>query len=227
VEHEGHEVGRLAFRLPVVPAQSSSQVGLGRLDGPAGEPLGLAYVPPPEGSAARRLVVLLHGAGGSARQGLEILLPVADEHQLLLAAPQSAGRTWDFLRRGYGPDVRRIDGMLERFASEHRVSGLSIAGFSDGASYALSLGITNGDVVDSVIAFSPGFAAPEVRHGSPRLFVSHGISDAVLPIDRCSRRLVPTLQRNGYSVAYEEFDGGHEFPGPIVERAMHWLTEAG
>jgi len=33
-------------------------------------------------------------------------------------------------------------------------------GFSDGASYALSVGITNGDLFTHVIAFSPGFVAP-------------------------------------------------------------------
>ena len=47
---------------------------------------------------------------------------------------------------------------------------LAIGGFSDGASYAVSLGLTNGDLFSHVLAFSPGFAAPARRRGRPRVF---------------------------------------------------------
>ena len=65
-----------------------------------------------------------------------------------------------------------------------------------------------------------------MEHGRPRFFVSHGTEDAVLPIERCSRRLVPALERQGYDVTYEEFAGGHEVPLPIREQALDWLTGA-
>src|SRR3712207_7974813 len=51
------------------------------------------------------------------------------------------------------------------------------AGFSDGASYALSLGIPNGDLFTHLVAFSPGFAAPDGQRGHPRVFVGHGVDD--------------------------------------------------
>ena len=101
-----------------------------------------------------------------------------------------------------------------------------MGGFSDGASYALSLGLANGDVFDSVVAFSPGFAAPLLRHGSPRIFVSHGTSDSVLPIRACSRTLVPRLEGEGYAVTYQEFDGGHVVPTAAVDEAVRWLGRA-
>jgi phospholipase/carboxylesterase len=56
--------------------------------------------------------------------------------------------------------------------------------------------------------------------------VSHGTGDQVLPIDRCSRRLVPALQDDGYDVTYREFDGGHEVPRGMRRRAVTWLTGA-
>ena len=66
-----------------------------------------------------------------------------------------------------GPDVDTIDRSLRTvFAAlpvdPHR---LAISGFSDGASYALTLGLPNGDLFTHVIAFSPGFMQPPSRVG--------------------------------------------------------------
>jgi len=174
------------------------------------------------------LVLLLHGAGGHARQGLDLLRSLADAAGgLLLLAPASRDRTWDLLvGRRYGPDLALIDRALEQTFSRYAVAPerVAIGGFSDGASYALSLGITNGDLFTHVLAFSPGFAAPAGRVGSPRIFVSHGTRDGVLPIDRCSRRIVPDLERSGYEVTCREFDGGHEISPGIALEAVGWFT---
>ena len=101
---------------------------------------------------------------------------------------------------------------------------MAVGGFSDGASYALSLGITNGDLFTHVMAFSPGFMAPAGQMGSPRIFVSHGTRDGVLPIDRCSRRIVPELEHGGYDVRYREFAGGHTISNEIALEAVGWFT---
>ena len=78
-----------------------------------------------------------------------------------------------------------------------REDGSSIKRFEIGfgkAHGALSLGMGNGDLVSHVAAFSPGFAAPDAQVGRPGVFITHGVDDRVLPIDRCSRRLVPRLR---------------------------------
>jgi predicted esterase len=49
----------------------------------------------------------------------------------------------------------------------------------------------------------------------------------VLPIDRCSRRIVPTLRRAGYDVTQREFDGGHAVPPEVVHDAADWFTTEG
>ncbi|MEW2147581.1 phospholipase, partial [Micromonospora vinacea] len=208
------------------PPLAPGRTGLVPMTGPDGERLALGYVPEPAGDgAAYRLVLLLHGAGGSARQGLDLLLPVADAQHLLLVAPDSSAASWDLIAGGFGADVGRIDGLLATVFDTYPVSDVTVGGFSDGASYALSLGLANGDLVDAVLAFSPGFAAPPVTHGRPRIFVSHGVDDRVLPIDVCSRRLVPRLHDLGYEVTYQEFPGGHDIPTPIRDSAIAWLTD--
>jgi predicted esterase len=222
---ESYRHGRLAFRLQP-PIASSARTGLQTFDGSDRTQVGLAYVPSGLGDGPFRVVVLLHGSGGSARQGIELMLPIADRHRFLLLAPKSQWCTWDVIMRGFGPDVRRIDRLLDEVSALWPVNRLAVGGFSDGASYALSLGIANGDLFDSVIAFSPGFAASMIAHGTPRLFISHGINDEVLPINNCSRRLVPRLERAGYPVTYVEFNGAHTVPVELVEQAATWLAAA-
>jgi phospholipase/carboxylesterase len=187
------------------------------------------YVPPTyRAGHPAPLVLLLHGAGGHARQGLDLLRSLADAAGLLLLAPASRDHTWDLLvGRRYGPDLALIDSALEQTFSRYAVASerVAIGGFSDGASYALSLGITNGDLFTHIIAFSPGFMAPAGHTGSPRIFVSHGTRDRVLPIDRCSRRIVPQLERAGYDVLYKEFDEGHTISPEIAKEAVGWFTQ--
>jgi phospholipase/carboxylesterase len=187
---------------------------------------GLLYVPP--GYRRDRpapLALMLHGAGGNAQHSLSLLRSFADSSGILLLAPESRRETWDVIGGGYGPDVAFIDRALEQTFNRYAVDVRRIAfgGFSDGASYALSLGIINGDLSTHVIAFSPGFMSPTRQKGSPRLFISHGTRDQVLPIDRCSRRIVPQVKHAGYDVRYREFDGPHTVPPMIAREAVDWF----
>jgi len=171
------------------------------------------------------LVLALHGAGGDANSGIRWLLPLADEAGTVLVAPASAGRTWDVIVGGFGPDVAFIDEALAAVFFRYAIDAARIAaqGFSDGASYALSIGVTNGDLFSHVIAFSPGFMAPGPIHGKPAVFISHGTQDTVLPIDVTSRRLVPKLERAHYDVTYEEHPGGHGVPPEIAQEGLDWF----
>jgi phospholipase/carboxylesterase len=103
---------------------------------------------------------------------------------------------------------------------------VALAGFSDGATYALALGRANGDRFTHLLAFSPGFLIPARPSGTPGILVSHGLADDVLPIDRCSRKLVPALRRQGYHVRYREFEGRHEVPPAIAREGLDWWLGA-
>jgi len=218
------------------PAPPAAEAAQGRLTARPGEPesddggeglqhLGSALLYVPRGDEPRRLLVYLHGAGGSPDEALANVRPYADDAGLIVLAPKSKAATWDVTQGGFGPDVAAIDRLLEQVFAEHEVDDVAVAGFSDGASYALSLGLSNGDLFRSVIAFSPGFIAYAQPTGAPRLFISHGTHDSVLPIGRTSRRGVPSLRAAGYRVRYREFDGEHEVPPQIAREAVEWLSE--
>ena len=118
------------------------------------------------------LMLWLHGAGRRARN---FLAPeqqaLADSAGVILLVPTSHEYTWDVIaRRGrYGLDVGAIERALESTFSRYAVDPMHVAvgGFSDGASYVLSLGISNGELFTHVLAFSPGFAAPAGRDRGP------------------------------------------------------------
>jgi phospholipase/carboxylesterase len=98
-----------------------------------------------------------------------------------------------------------------------------MAGFSDGASYSLSVGLANGDLFSAVFGFSPGFIAGRGRTGKPPVFISHGTLDRILPIDVCGRLIVAQLKGEGYRVTFREFEGPHTLPPDIAADAMRWF----
>jgi phospholipase/carboxylesterase len=218
----GHARGRLGFN----PRLATGTVG-GRH-----EPLGIGdardgvlYVPD-TAEAKAPIMVWLHGATGSGSAHLRPVLAAADRYGVILVAPDSrSGGTWDLItERRFGPDVAFLDRVLYSIVDrvDADISRLALGGVSDGASYALSVGLANGDVFSAVIAFSPGFLAVPEPVGQPRVFVSHGTDDPILPIDSCSRAFVPHLRDAGYEVMFREFDGGHTVPPPVADEATRW-----
>jgi len=178
----------------------------------------------PDGQLA--VLLYLHGATQSGTGMLRRVGPAADKAGVVLVAPDSRGTTWDAIRGNFGDDVLFLDRVLELVFAKVDVdpSRIAVGGFSDGASYALSLGLSNGDLFPRIVANSPGFVIPAPPSGKPRIFVSHGTSDPILPIDDCSRVIVPRLKAIGYDVTFREFDGRHEVPPAIATEAIAWIT---
>jgi phospholipase/carboxylesterase len=223
------EAGRL--KIPTVTPAGTAGVGRQQIRGLNGH----LYVP----SSYRvteplPLLVLLHKSGGSSLswlppgQAAGSYSAHAEAGRFIILAPNSPGPTWGVGPKSWGDDYVTINRALEMAFTQYAIdrNRLAIGGFSDGASYALSLGLANGDLFGNVIAFSPGFIVRSIGRGRPFLFISHGIGDNVLPIATHSRPFVASLRKNGYSVDFREFSGGHSVPPAISEQAMTWLTAA-
>jgi predicted esterase len=221
-----------AARLTARPAQVNHAAPTGQHKLEVGSKRDSYFYIPPQYTPATPapLALLLHGAGGHAHHGLGLLQHLADDNGMILVAPAATAQTWDVIaRRAYGPDVALLDQALAHVFLHYAVdpARLAIGGFSDGASYALSVGLANGEVFTHVIAFSPGFIAAVMPQGQPEIFISHGTRDDVLPIDFCSRKIVPMLQHAGYAVTYQEFEGGHTIPGEVAQSAVNWFLNRG
>jgi phospholipase/carboxylesterase len=219
---DGHLLSRPQKTATSLPAATGA-LPLG-LDGGRD---GVIYIPPGLTGPAP-LFVLLHGATGSAAgiTGRTDAFARADELKMVILATDSRGRTWDAIGGQFGPDVAFLDQALARVFAAVPIDPkrVAIGGFSDGASYAISLGLQNGDLFTHVAAFSPGFFVGKQRRGRPIFYVSHGKHDEILPFDATSARIVPALEDAGYSVRFKAFDGPHTVPSPIAREAFEWIA---
>jgi phospholipase/carboxylesterase len=187
---------------------------------------GLVYIPRGyKADVAMPLILMLHGAGNTSLS-VTYTFEIADDLGLIILAPDSRDEaTWDMLVHGFGEDVEFIGAALKSTYARCAVDRkrMAIAGHSDGASYALSLGLGTGDTFGHILAFSPGVMQPAEVHGKPRIFISHGLSDQTMPIDITSRRFVPRLKGLGYDVTYREYEGRHGVPPAIVREGFEWF----
>jgi phospholipase/carboxylesterase len=204
----------------VATTLASGPLGLG-----SGGRDGVIRMPPTPASRKVPLLVFLHGATQRAQWMMDRIGPAADLAGIAVLAPESRGTTWDAIREGFGEDIDFLNRALELVFTRLAVdpTRIAIGGFSDGATYALPLGIANGDLFPRVLACSPGFLISAPPHGHPRFFVSHGTRDQILPIDQSSRVIVPRLRTMGYEVTFREFGGRHEMTADVVTEGLRWV----
>lgn len=193
----------------------------------------VGYVPASAGPHPA-LLVLLHGAGHRQLEMVQHFEAEADRHGIVLLAPDSQGITWDAVERAEGPpevDSPLAGKLAHRFGRsrdsdrvETAIANLAkivpidrtrtvLAGFSDGATFALAMGLSRDYDFSAVIAWSPGIA---IRTEDPargrKVFVSHGYSDPLLKFAVTCADIVPLLKTEGADVTFLAFDGGHDAP---------------
>ena len=176
----------------------------------------------------------------SARDFLDGARAEADRCGCLLLSVQSAGATWDTVglvsaasRNGramrdqlFGDDTGRVEQVLSialRAADSDR-RAVILAGFSDGASYALSLGLANPAIVLGVIAFAPGFhLEPAAINPKQRLFIAHSPTDKILSFERTRDDTVASLKKAGFDLSFRTFDGGHRVDRALLSEGIDYI----
>ena len=223
-------LGHLSFRFHQ-PDQSPFPAGIHPLNVKLGLPEErdtLLVVPEAlETDKPVKLLVMFHGAGGSAEKVLPFFREYAEKNRFLLMLPQSTYPTWDLTIGGNGPDLEKLDKALNEVASRYRLdkNHFGFCGFSDGASYSLSIGLSNGEIVSHVIALSGGFMNLYVPRGRPLVFIAHSPEDEQLPMDTSGLHHYNELKKSGYDVTFLEFHGRHVIHPDVVEKAMQFFLK--
>ena len=206
---------------PIRPTPRPQRLGIGR------QRDGFFYVPAQKDPARRASALLyLHGATGSGGHAIQRLLDHANRTGTILIAPDSRAQTWGVVLGDEAEDTAFIDSALEKIFETYAIDPhrIGISGFSDGATAALSTGLVNGDLFSGIAAFSPGFVSTaSVPSGRPKIYISHGENDSILPVERCGRRIARELKSLGYTINYHEFEGEHEVPPEIREEGLQWV----
>lgn len=193
----------------------------------------VAYVPA-SATLHPPLLVLLHGAGRDRLNMIQRFEAEADKRGIVLLAPTSKGVTWDAitiattpttfdsplqLKQGHrfsrSRDSDRVEAAIANLAKIIPVDRAHtvLAGFSDGATFALAMGLERSHQFEAVIAWSPGIAIESegVARGR-RVLVSHGRQDPLLHFEVTCGEIVPLLRSEGANVTFLSFDGVHEVP---------------
>src|SRR5258708_20637 len=199
------------------PPQADLPVGESRLGISAGLRDGTLYVPKSyKAGVPAPLLMMLHGYAGSG-EGMRSTFPLAEEFGVIVIAPESRDLTWGQSAPGFDPDVRYLSAATRQVVESLDIDPTHVAlgGISDGAGYALSMGLAYGDSFNHLMIFSGGLMIPFRRQGKPQIFIAHGINDIQMPIDRTGRRFASELKTDGYDVTFLEYEGGHAVPREI------------
>lgn len=198
-----------------------------------------AYLPKGRTADAAPVLVAFHGAGGRAADVLEAFRADADANRFILVIPQAKGSTWDMIedlknRLGvemnvtprYGKDLKALDQSLMDLFARVTVdpARIGVMGFSDGATYAVSVGTANSQLFRTVIAFSPGPAFPTRFDTRQRIFISHAEEDPVLPFST-TRGMVAKMRVRKMPIIFVSFHGKHAVPKEIHARAVNYFME--
>jgi phospholipase/carboxylesterase len=173
------------------------------------------------------MFVFLHGSNGNLEPFIDAFTPFCDAAGVMLLAPYAANTNWDGIFGEMKRDVAGIDTALQWAFNRAPVdpARITMSGFSDGATYALGMGLANGDVFSRLAIFAPGFVLPVVPVGLPDIMIAHGNTDARLSFAQTRDVIVPELAARGHVVDFREFDGGHGVPLDIAEEQFMLLAE--
>jgi phospholipase/carboxylesterase len=195
------------------------------------------------------LLTVFHGAGRREEMLVRALAPEAEARQALFLVPRSLHLTWDLIALGIPedagmretqpPDTPPSDRpdldfleyatslVYERYRVDPERQGL--LGYSDGATYALALGLSNPDLFRAVMAWAAGFLAVDEQHlppgaAPPHVFLEYGTHDELFPFERVAVPMRAALEERGVPLVFRVDRGGRHWPsGDFQPEALDWF----
>lgn len=177
------------------------------------------------------LVTALHGAGRQDELLAKLLRDEPDRRRALFLIPRSLHPTWDLIA---GPSRGDLDFLEYAYDLIYRRYPIdpgrqSLLGFSDGASYALSVGLSNPRIFSAVAGWAAGFrvideAIVRTDDPRPRVLLEYGRHDELFPFDEVAVPMRDELAHLGYPVELRvDETGGHWPREGFLGDALDWL----
>ena len=179
------------------------------------------------------LVMALHGGTGHGSDMLWSWLREARSRGFMVIAPTSQGDTWSIM----GDDVDKpyLLNYIE-LAGEHFTvdrDRILLAGMSDGATYALQMGLRSHSPFTHIAAFS-GVLDPLLSINGQfelarnrKIYLVHGALDWMFPVD-VAQMAHAQLSAAGADITYREIsDLSHNFARAELPSLLNWFSLSG
>ncbi|MFQ5699393.1 MAG: alpha/beta hydrolase [Myxococcota bacterium] len=198
------------------------------------------------------LITVLHGAGRQDELLARAYRDEPERRQALFLIPRSLHPTWDLIAcndrwkldaagspeaSGSGPlrpDLDFLEYAYDLIWRRYPVDlgRQALVGYSDGASYALSYGLSNPEIFRAVMAWAAGFAVLEVDRADapgpalprPDVLLEYGTHDELFPFEQIALPMRERLESQGYAVEFRVDAGGRHWPpSEFQPEALDWF----
>jgi predicted esterase len=231
---------RVEFKA-VEPREDPLPTGFVRIEHEASSAILLT---PDEIDRGRRypLFTVLHGAG---RQDAALAKGYRHEparRQALFLIPRSVEPTWDLIAGSERRDLDFLEYAYDLIYRRYPIDPLQqgLIGYSDGASYALSVGLCNASMFRALMVWAAGFlvldppTAEAFRRSSPsgarpRVYLEYGTHDELFDFQQVALPMRENLEKAGLDVTFSVDEGGRHWPsGDFHREALDWyFADAG
>lgn len=179
------------------------------------------------------LITVLHGAGRQDEMLVKACRSEPERRQALFFVPRSVAPTWDLIAGGGRVDLDFLEHAYDLIYRRYRVDAFSqcLIGYSDGASYALSVGLSNARFFSALMVWAAGFvvldpATADASAPKPRLYLEHGTHDQLFAFEQVALPMKQNLEKAGYDVTFSVDEGGRHWPsGSFQSEALDWYFE--
>jgi phospholipase/carboxylesterase len=177
------------------------------------------------------LITVLHGAGRREEMLVEAYRDEPAARDALFLIPRSHHPTWDLIAANDRPDLDFLEWAYDLIYRRYPVDPdrQAMIGYSDGASYALSVVLSNPGIFRAVMGWAAGFLVVDedgisADDPKPTVLLEYGTHDQLFPFERVALPMRQRLEQMGYAVEFRVDEGGRHWPsGDFQPEALGWF----
>ena len=182
------------------------------------------------------LFTILHGAGRHDQALARGYRKEPNRRNAFFLIPRSVDPTWDLIVGGERHDLDFLEYAYDLIYRRYPIDALqqSLVGYSDGASYALSMGLCNAGIFSALMVWAAGFLVLDPRTAEafrttglpaskPRIYLEYGTHDQLFDFRTVALPMRENLERFGLDVTFSVDEGGRHMPsGSFHTEALDW-----